>query len=153
MTLNNITLTPQRVFAGIAVLRMVKNTMHKLPSVINSFSETKISLDRIQSYLLAKDQKSYVRTSAKDKSIVMKQASFYWDSKNNSKNEELAETKIILKSINLKVKKGEFVAIVGKVASGKSSLLQSFIQNMSLLDTQNSKVVINGSIAYCGQEA
>ena len=42
--------------------------------------------------------------------------------------------KISLKSINLSIKKGEFVAIIGEVGSGKSSLLSSILGDMLFLD-------------------
>ena len=44
--------------------------------------------------------------------------------------------KLHLQDINLEVKKGEFVCIIGKVASGKSNLLNA----------------INGEMIYCPDE-
>jgi ABC-type cobalamin/Fe3+-siderophores transport system ATPase subunit len=43
---------------------------------------------------------------------------------------------ITLKNINLKVKKGEFVCVIGDVGSGKSSLLSAIIGDMLYLDTE-----------------
>jgi ABC-type nitrate/sulfonate/bicarbonate transport system ATPase subunit len=37
---------------------------------------------------------------------------------------------VVLKDINLNVKKGEFVCIIGDVASGKSSLLNTIIGDL-----------------------
>lgn len=37
---------------------------------------------------------------------------------------------VVLKDIDLKVKKGEFVCIIGKVGSGKTSLLKAMIGDL-----------------------
>ena len=56
----------------------------------------------------------------------------------------------VLKNINLEIYKGEFVCIIGEVGSGKSSLLQSFLN--CLIPTSNfSKVYLNDSVAYVTQ--
>lgn len=46
------------------------------------------------------------------------------------------EDMITLKSINLKVKRGEFVAIIGEVGSGKSSLISALIGDMIFIDNE-----------------
>jgi ABC-type lipoprotein export system ATPase subunit len=40
---------------------------------------------------------------------------------------------ITLKDINLEVKKGEFIIIIGKIGSGKSSLLHAILNEMTYL--------------------
>lgn len=52
---------------------------------------------------------------------------------------------MILDEINLHIKPGEFLAVVGKVGSGKSSLILSIMDEMV---TQRGKVEKNGRIAY-----
>ena len=64
-------------------------------------------------------------------------------------NEE-RNLKPVLNNINLEIKKGELVCIIGEVGSGKSSLLQSILNNMISL-SNNSKIIINGSISYVSQ--
>jgi ABC-type multidrug transport system fused ATPase/permease subunit len=54
-----------------------------------------------------------------------------------------------LSNINIKIKKGELVAIVGGFGSGKSSFVNCIIGEMN--KKQNPKVSINGSIAYASQ--
>lgn len=46
------------------------------------------------------------------------------------------EEMITLKSIDLKVRRGEFVAIVGEVGSGKSSLISALIGDMIYIDNE-----------------
>ena len=58
-----------------------------------------------------------------------------------------------LTNINLTVKKGEFICIIGEVGSGKSSLIQAILNNMIIIPNTNTKIIINGNISYVGQEA
>jgi ATP-binding cassette, subfamily C (CFTR/MRP), member 1 len=55
-----------------------------------------------------------------------------------------------LSSLNLSIPKGSFVAIVGRVGTGKSSLLQSMIGEMR---KTAGKVTLGGTIAYVPQSA
>ena len=58
-----------------------------------------------------------------------------------------------LKNINFTVKEGQFVCIIGEVGSGKSSLVQALLNNMIVLNQDESNIVLNGSISYVPQEA
>lgn len=55
------------------------------------------------------------------------------------KIEEKLKDVITLKSLNIKVKKGEFVAIIGEGGSGKSSLISSILGDMTRIDNQTLK--------------
>ena len=52
----------------------------------------------------------------------------------NDETEVTIYDKITLKNINLDIKKGEFVAVVGEIGSGKSSLISSIIGYMLYVD-------------------
>ena len=154
MVLTGVTLTPTNVFAGLSVIRVVRNSMYMLPNIVNTFIQTKISLTRIQDYLRSKDQGVYIQQTYSTRSIFLKNSSFAWEIPEVSEKGELVETKTSLKDINLEVFDGELIAVVGKVASGKSSLLQALIQNMHLVkSSEDSSVSIKGNIAFCSQEA
>jgi ABC-type polysaccharide/polyol phosphate transport system ATPase subunit len=55
-----------------------------------------------------------------------------------------------LKQIDVKIPRGELVAIVGAVGSGKTSLLQGLIGDMR---KTGGSVRFGGSVAYCSQSA
>lgn len=57
----------------------------------------------------------------------------------------------ILKDINLHINPGDFVAVIGKVGSGKSSLLLSLMNEM--VGHSGTSVKKNGTIAFISQEA
>ena len=58
-----------------------------------------------------------------------------------------------LNNINLTVRQGEFICIIGEVGSGKSSLIQAILNNMIIKQNNNTKIIVNGNISYVGQEA
>jgi ABC-type multidrug transport system fused ATPase/permease subunit len=55
-----------------------------------------------------------------------------------------------LASFNFQIKKGELVAVIGAVGSGKTSFLAALLGEMNL---QSGKVRCSGSVAYCDQRA
>lgn len=68
--------------------------------------------------------------------------------------------KTTLKNIDIEIKKGQLIAIIGKTGSGKSSLIEAMLNNMLILnhnldiDDKNysdEKIFVNGSIAYSSQ--
>lgn len=70
----------------------------------------------------------------------MEKCSFFWDK----------DCGIILKDINLKVKQGSLVAVVGAVGSGKSSLLSAFLGEMDKISGKlNTKVRTIIILLFC----
>jgi len=63
---------------------------------------------------------------------------------------ESSSTSFSLEDINISVKKGSLVAIVGTVGSGKSSLLSAILGEMK---KQSGSVELHGSVAYVPQVA
>jgi ABC-type transport system involved in cytochrome bd biosynthesis fused ATPase/permease subunit len=105
--------------------------------------------------------------------VEVENGSFTWDSpppdvgkeqkgkkkerRRSSKPEPVSEPKEVkeealfkLKQIDFKVPRGQLLAIVGAVGSGKTSLLQGLIGDMR--KTEGS-VRFGGSLAYCSQVA
>ena len=60
---------------------------------------------------------------------------------------------VVLRDIDLEIKKGEFILIIGEVGSGKSSLVQAILNNMTFSNPNCTELVVNGTISYVGQEA
>jgi ABC-type multidrug transport system fused ATPase/permease subunit len=67
--------------------------------------------------------------------------------------EEPNDEELVLKNINLEVKKGEFICIIGEIGSGKSSLIHAILNNMICLTPRSSKIIINGKLSYVSQES
>ena len=119
----------------------------------NNFDEDPIK------YKDTKTGESYPKLSPKTNKIQRKLLFFNKDDKNLELNtSDISLNKIIndefyLSNINLTVKKGEFICIIGEVGSGKSSLIQAILNNMIIKQNNNTKIIINGNISYVGQEA
>lgn len=72
--------------------------------------------------------------------VLIENAEFTWERSQKS----------TLKNINLQVKQGQLIAIVGTVGSGKSSLISAMLGDMEKL---SGRVNIRGTIAYVPQQA
>jgi ATP-binding cassette, subfamily C (CFTR/MRP), member 2 len=105
----------------------------------------KVSFERIERFLALPEVQAGLKSSLPEESLndVEIKGNFTWGvkqqsgkkSKKSAKKQETASD-VTLKGIDLKVKKGEFICIIGDVACGKSSLLHAIIGDMIYL-TEN----------------
>ena len=86
--------------------------------------------------------------SAKEKKKPGNAASRRASKANPSENPKKEENLFHLRDVSLIVPRGQLVAIVGAVGSGKSSLLQGLIGEMRRTE---GSVVFGGSVGYCPQ--
>ena len=111
-----------------------------------SSNKAKISVKRINKFLsedeLDLDGVQRTNNSNTKDAVLMKGASFIWDI--------YTDTKPVLKKIHMKVRRNQLVAVVGSVASGKSSLISALLGEMHRI---KGEVTINGSTAYVSQQA
>ena len=85
--------------------------------------------------------------------IEIDNASFTWGGPppdDNTSREDKKEVQFKLERIDLRVPRGQLVAIVGAVGSGKTSLLQGLIGDMR---RTGGSIRVGGSLAYCSQSA
>ena len=89
--------------------------------------------------------------------MVINDGNFNWE---DEKYHQIFEKKpldqkkkdnFILEDINVHIHPGDFVAVIGKVGSGKSSLLLSLMNEM--VGHKQTKIKKRGTIAYISQEA
>ncbi|EJW88194.1 multi drug resistance-associated protein [Wuchereria bancrofti] len=133
-------LTPQVTFVGLSLFNLIRFPMTIFPLIFSQGTQCSVSNTRLKSFLSDDEMQLSVvdRISSGDYALSVENGNFSWD--NN---------KVTLNNINLKIKKGELVAIVGKVGSGKSSLLSAILGEMDKLD---GSVDVVGSIAYAPQQ-
>ena len=98
----------------------------------------------------------------KEKLLIDNKEDFEDDSIEIKSNKEDEEKEVIkgtvivnlLKEINLKVKKGELIGIIGEIGSGKTCLFNAILNNLDILNNKsNKKIIINGKIAYAPQKS
>lgn len=155
-------LTSDIVFPALALLNILAKPITLLPSVINYITEASVALDRIASFLLAPEidnNLTRITSADDDEAVRLKNISFFWD---NPKVEEITEETdfkafhCALRNVNITARKGDFVCIVGKVGSGKLSLLSSINGQLDALDSKSpylkpSPIEIHGTVAFCSQ--
>ncbi|XP_062186348.1 ABC transporter C family member 3-like [Phragmites australis] len=134
-----IPLETGKVLSALATFRQLQGPIHSLPDTISSVIQTKVSLDRICSFLcleeLASDVVTKLPSGSTDISVEVRNGHFSWDSSSQVPT---------LQDLNFRVQKGMRVAICGTVGSGKSSLLSCILGEIPKL---------SGEVRTCGRIA
>jgi ABC-type bacteriocin/lantibiotic exporter with double-glycine peptidase domain len=130
-----IPLETGKVLSALATFRQLQGPIHSLPDAISSIIQTKVSLDRICSFLCLEELASVVVTrlpSSTDMSIKVRNGIFSWE-----KSSQVPT----LKDLDFCVQQGTRVAICATVGSGKSSLLSCILGEIPKL---------SGEVQTCG---
>ena len=134
--LMGIPLESGKILSALATFRILQEPIYSLPDTISIRAQTKVSLDKIVSFLRLDDLQSDVierlPRGNSDTAIEVIDGNFCWD---------LSSSSATLKDINLKVQQGMRVAVCGTVGSGKSSLLSCILGEVPK---------ISGTVKLCG---
>jgi ATP-binding cassette subfamily C protein LapB len=106
----------------------------QLVSLIVRYDKTMLSLnnlDEIMRMPVEKDKKNYISRPDLNGDIEFKNVDFAYKESNYQ----------ILKNLNLTIKRGERIAILGKIGTGKSTLLKLI---MNLYEPKNGSVLVDG---------
>jgi ABC-type bacteriocin/lantibiotic exporter with double-glycine peptidase domain len=139
---------------------------------LNSIADARNAIGRLQVCFTAElISETFLRDPKLTYAVEVENASFTWDGppsdegkegqgkkKNRrsskqasvSASNEVKEVMFKLRNIDLKIPRGQLVAIVGAVGSGKTSVLQGLIGDMRKAE---GSVRFGGSVAYCSQSA
>lgn len=137
-------LTTSIVFTAASVYRIVQSPIRNFPQALISLSQILVSLDRLEKFMLSTElQVGAVSRHpvVNDFPVVVEEGAFAWDE---------SEARPTISGINLNIKHGSLVTIVGTVGSGKSSLLAALLGEMVKLSGQ---ARTSGRIAYVSQNA
>ncbi|KUI61105.1 Oligomycin resistance ATP-dependent permease YOR1 [Cytospora mali] len=172
-------LSPAVVFSSVALFNSLRMPLTYLPVCIGQAVDAWASLRRIQEYLLEEEQEVYEVDPELNTAILVDQASFTWEKTasgnslrkgpagmagaNKTTDGDVLDEKFIstttiasedepfsINNVSLDIKRGELVAIIGGVGSGKTSILSALTGDMR--KTQGS-VTWGGSKAVCSQYA
>ncbi|ORX44614.1 multi drug resistance-associated protein MRP [Hesseltinella vesiculosa] len=143
-------LTTEVAFVTISIFGMLQFPLTWFPDIVSSAIEAYVSVIRIQDYLLNKENDPHAITHidyrdlpdwTTDMPLVeMQQGTFRWTS---------TMTQPTLANVDLQVKKGELVAVVGRVGAGKSSLVSALLGDIR---KDQGSVTLRGSVAYVPQQ-
>ncbi|KAI3703061.1 hypothetical protein L6452_28816 [Arctium lappa] len=132
-----------KVFSALATFKILQDSAFNLPGTISMILQTKVSLDRISSFLrlddLDPDQVEMLPRGISDTAVEVVDGNFSWDV--TSSNPTLID-------VNFGVVHGMKVAVCGGVGSGKSSLLFCILGEVPKL---SGRVKLSGTRAYVGQ--
>ncbi|KAF1798871.1 P-loop containing nucleoside triphosphate hydrolase protein [Mucor lusitanicus] len=143
-------LTSDIAFVAIALFGLLQFPLTVFPNVITSTIEASVSLYRIENYLSSEEL---------DPNAVTRED--YRNDPNYTENTPLVEitngefkwaaedAKPVLDNINIKVKKGQVTAVVGRVGAGKSSLISALLGDTVKI---GGDVILRGSAAYVPQQ-
>ncbi|KAJ0936430.1 putative ABC-type xenobiotic transporter [Helianthus annuus] len=139
-----IPLESGKVLSTLATFKILEEPIYNLPESVSFFFQTKVSLDRIATFLRTKDIDSDAITKVPQGSsstaVEIINGCFSWDL--------AAFSNPTLKDINIRVNQGMRVAVCGTVGSGKSSLLSCILGEISKI---SGSVIVEGSKAYVAQ--
>jgi ATP-binding cassette subfamily C (CFTR/MRP) protein 1 len=155
------------IFTAISLFNQLRVPLFFYPMLIDALANGRIAIGRISSYLAAEDIVQYVKQLPSQDgkgSIKITSGNFLWSTRKSWKPVTPA-----LMDVDLEVKPGEIVAVVGGVGSGKSALIKGLLGELipvhqalnissSSDDATNGRldkpsVLTSGKIAYCSQEA
>lgn len=151
-------LVPSVVFPALSLFDLLAQPILMLPLIFSNIAEAKVALNRLSKFFVLDEMEEGIvkRTNkqlkAGDVAVDLSNASFVWSThKEHIPSTEEQETKYALKNINFKARKGQLTCIVGRVGSGKTTLIKSIIGEIPLVKDGKQSVTVNGSIAYCAQ--
>ncbi|XP_042010090.1 ABC transporter C family member 3-like [Salvia splendens] len=143
--LMGIPLESGKILSAVATFRILQEPIYNLPDTIAMIVQTKVSLDRIASFLslddLPPDVVEKLPFGSSDIAIEVIDGNFSWDASSSSPT---------LRDITFRVSRGKRVAVCGKVGSGKSSLLCSVLGEIPKI---SGAVSLSGTKAYVAQSA
>lgn len=138
-------LTTDIVFPALTLFNLLTFPLTILPMVITAIVEATVAVNRLTEYLNSDELQSnaVTRKPAAEKrgeeAVCISNGSFSWNRYEESE---------ALSRIQLSARKGDLTCIVGRVGSGKSSLLEAILGN---LYKTGGEVTLRGSVAYVAQ--
>ncbi|KAL5473787.1 hypothetical protein EMCRGX_G028343 [Ephydatia muelleri] len=160
-------LTSERIFVSLSLFNLISFPLSMLPVVISNVVQARVSARRISSFLKDEelDPNDVIRvdvppSNGDEDAVTMVGATFTWDSPERP----------VLSDLNLHIKPGQLVAVVGQVGAGKSSLISAllgevekvegncqpqgrYVQNCATVSFREEDCFLQGQLAYIPQQA
>lgn len=141
-------LTADVIFPAISLFMLLQFPLAMFSQVTSSVIEAMVSVNRLSSFLHAEELQQDATTRVEKSSLSsgevvlsIKGGEFAWTK---------SDVQSVLEDINLTVRKGELVGVLGRVGAGKSSLLSAIIGDMRKIEGE---VTLYGSVSYAAQNA
>jgi ABC-type multidrug transport system fused ATPase/permease subunit len=148
------TLDSSLIFSSLLYINMMQQNLlafhHVVKGLFNSFD----SIERLNGLFqdkIGNPELQKATNRSKMIAIQMKNVSWYYNEVSDSKEEDSTKDPFSLDSISLNIHRGTLVAIVGEVGSGKTSLLEALLGNLSMVPGSG-PFETDGRFAYCSQK-
>nr|QUF59450.1 ATP-binding cassette transporter Abcc1-6 [Brachionus angularis] len=137
----NNNLDASTAFVSLTLFNIMRFPLIMIPQVITSLIQANVSMTRIRTFLLREeiDTSQITHNNVQGQAVSFENVDLGW-----SENEKALE------KLNFEIPKGELVAVVGTVGSGKSSLLSGLLGEMHKFQ---GNINVNGATAYVPQQA
>ncbi|WWD19199.1 hypothetical protein CI109_103657 [Kwoniella shandongensis] len=157
-------LDPAIIFPSLQYFTVLKRPINDLPEIINEVLEAMVAFERVEKLLKAEEMQSTLNIQHDAEYGVDVEGDFQYESLvqplDNGKMQILhgeakqrPKTKnqpFSLNGINLQISKGALVCLVGRVGTGKTSLLSGLIKEMKQM---NGHMIFGGTVSYVPQKA
>lgn len=159
--LTNHGLSPAIVFSSTALFTSLRMPLIYLPLCAQACVDCWSSLLLVQKFLLTDESCAHPVDLELKAAIEVANATFYWDQSNTldstlksnvnelDSNSENSTSAFVLRNVNLTLRRGELVAVVGSIGSGKTSLIAALTGDMEMA---SGKVTWGTSYAVCPQQ-
>ncbi|KAF5327366.1 hypothetical protein D9619_004466 [Psilocybe cf. subviscida] len=148
------------IFSSLSLFQLLRQPMMFLPRALSATSDARNAFSRLRKIFTAELRNENALDIDDDLkwALEVKDATFVWEELSQTpanggkaKDSSLdAAVPFRVEDITIHVQRGSLVAIVGRVGSGKSSLLLGLISEMR---RTTGSVVFGGRVAYCPQTA
>ncbi|PVU98628.1 hypothetical protein BB559_001437 [Furculomyces boomerangus] len=159
------------IFVSVSLFNLLRFPLNMLPSILTLVVDSSVGIQRIKDYLTCEelDKNTIQKLEYDRKKSNSKKTTSNYSSNNASSSNLSADSEVLVEStnadfwwdyepgasrptlndINLSVKSDELLAVVGRVGSGKSSLLMALLGEMH---KSRGQVTIKGNIAFATQQ-
>ena len=157
----------ENIIVAIEIYDSVAYPLYRIPIFITNLMATLVSMKRIEEFLNIKDINENKNINYNYDNNCNNNTTLNKEIIDNKENEAIIleninfgisnEKKdiILLSDINLKIKKGELVGIIGETGSGKTCLINSLLNYFEIIELKSKKNLpirkINGKISYASQ--
>ncbi|KAF9048460.1 ABC protein [Panaeolus papilionaceus] len=144
------------IFASLSLFQLLRQPMMFLPRALSATSDARNAISRLHKVFnaeLRSNDAIHINPSLPS-AVAVTQATFEWEeavSQGETAAMSLEDQRPFrLSNITMDVPRGSLIAIVGRVGSGKSSLLSGLIGDMRRVAGE---VQFGGRVAFCAQTA
>ncbi|KAF2882882.1 hypothetical protein ILUMI_23292 [Ignelater luminosus] len=143
LALTDSKITAAKVFVFTSYFNILQHSMSQMfIRAVAEVAEALVAIKRIEQFMLYEEKEDIIPvTNAKSTvAIALNNITAKWNP--NSVDDALT-------NLNVMIEKGKLIGVIGTVGSGKSSLLQTILGELHII---NGNLEVNGKLSYASQE-